>query len=216
MEIQKAQPLYQQVYRLLRRKILSGELGPGESLLENRIAQALSISRTPVREALRQLEREGLVVGRAGDRVVVSPTEEEFVNLYTCRGALERIVAERAARFATEDEIQTMAKAIEEALIKIEAEDHEGVLEANTRFHDQMVESARMPQLKMLMETIRAQILVARRHVLSDSTAAERAICEEHAALLKAIRDRDAERARILMEAHMEADVVRGLNRSAD
>lgn len=215
MEIQKALPLYQQIYRILRKQILSGELVSGESLLESHVAQKLSVSRTPVREALRQLEREGLVVGDAANRVVASPTREEFVNLYTCRGALEDVVAERSALFATEEEIQAMSGAVDEALKKIGEEDHEGVLEANTRFHDRMVESSRMPQLQTLMDTIRAQILVARRHVLSDSAAAERAICEEHSELLEAIRERDAERAKILMASHMEGDVARGLKRFA-
>ncbi len=215
MEIQKASPLYQQIYRILRKQILRGDLASGESLLESHVAQALQVSRTPVREALRQLEREGLVVGEAAKRVVASPTKEEFVNLYTCRGALENLVAERSALFATAEEVRAMSGAIDEALAKIEEEDHEGVLEANTRFHDRMVESSQIPQLQALMDTIRAQILVARRHVLSDSAAAERAICKEHSELLEAIRGRDVEKAKTLMASHMESDVARGLKRFA-
>lgn len=213
MEIQKALPLYQQAYRLIRAKILAGELEPGQSLLESHAAQMLNISRTPVREALRQLEREGLVVGNASDRVVASPTEEEFLNLYTCRGALERIVAERASLLATEEDFQAMSGSIEEAEARAEEGDHDGVLTANTHFHDRMVQGARMPQLSALMDTIRGQILLARRYVLSDSTAAEKAICEEHRALLAALRNRKAERAKTLMQAHMQGDIERGTQR---
>lgn len=213
MEIRKAQPLYQQAYRLLRAKILAGELEPGQSLLESRTAQMLNISRTPVREALRQLERDGLVVGDASDRVVASPTEEEFLNLYACRGALERVVAERAARLATGDELRLMSEAIEEAESGATKGDHDGVLSANTRFHDQMVQSARMPQLSALMDTIRGQILLARRYVISDSAEAETEICEEHRRLLEALHDRDTERAKTLMEAHMRGDIERGTQR---
>lgn len=213
MEIQRSLPLYQQAYRLIRAKILAGELKPGQSLLESHAAQMLNISRTPVREALRQLEREGLVVGNATDRVIASPTEEEFLNLYSCRGALERIVAERASLFATEEDLRVMSESIEEAESRANEGDHDGVLTANTRFHDRMVQTARMPQLNALMDTIRGQILLARRYVLSDSTAAEKAICEEHSALLEALRNREAERAKALMEAHMQGDIERGTKR---
>ena len=213
MEIQKALPLYQQAYRLIRAKILAGELEPGQSLMESRTAQMLNISRTPVREALRQLERDGLVVGDASDRVVASPTEEEFLNLYACRGALERVVAERAERLATDEEIRLMSESIEEAEDRAARGDHDGVLNANTRFHDLMVESARMPQLSALMETIRGQILLARRYVISDSTQAERAICAEHRGLVSALRGREPARAQALMDEHMKGDIERGTQR---
>jgi DNA-binding GntR family transcriptional regulator len=208
-ELRRSAPLYQQVYGVLRRRILEGKYGPGETMLESRIARALEVSRTPVREALLQLEREGLLVTRGSERVVANPTKEEFVNLYICRAALERLVAERAARLATQSEIKLMAAALDEAKAAIAAGDHVGVIDANTRFHDQMVESTRMPPLRQLMETIRGPILIARRDVLSD-VAVEEAIWEEHSALLDAIRQRDPQKAQELMELHMNNDMERG------
>jgi DNA-binding GntR family transcriptional regulator len=172
------------------------------------VAETLQVSRTPVREALRQLEREGLLVGQGVDLAVTNPNREEFVELYTCRMALERLVAERAAELATTEEIDEMATAIEEARGAISLEDHAGVVSANTRFHDRMVESARMPPLHRLMDTIRGQILVARRHVLSDSMV-ETEISDEHSALLEAIRNRESRTAQERMELHMRNDIGR-------
>ena len=192
----------------MRRKILDGEFAPGESVLESRTAEMLRVSRTPVREALLQLEREGLLIAQGFERAVTNPTREEFVDLYICRAALERIVAERAARLATRSEIEVMAAAIEEARVACAAGDHAGVLTANTRFHDQMIESARMPPLSRLMNTIRGQILVVRRHLLSDA-AVEAAICDEHATLLEAIRESDAIEAQRRMQLHMNNDIQR-------
>jgi DNA-binding GntR family transcriptional regulator len=209
MELQRPAPLYQQVYDLLRQKILRGEYAPGESVQEVQIAEMLHVSRTPVREALRQLEREGLLITRGTERTVANPTKEQFVELYICRAALERVVAERAAQFATPSDIEAMAGAIEEAKAAGEAGDHAGVLFANTRFHDRMVESARMPTLRQLMDTIRGPILVARRHVLSDS-ATEAEISKEHSALLEAIRQHDARMAQEHMQLHMSNDIERG------
>ncbi len=192
----------------MRRKILDGEFAPGESVLESRTAEMLRVSRTPVREALLQLEREGLLIAQGFERAVTNPTREEFVDLYICRAALERIVAERAARLATRSEIEVMAAAIEEARVASAAGDHAGVLTANTRFHDQMIESARMPPLSQLMNTIRGQILVVRRHLLSDA-AVEAAICDEHATLLEAIREGNAVEAQRRMGLHMNNDIQR-------
>ena len=192
----------------MRRKILDGEFAPGESVLESRMAEMLRVSRTPVREALLQLEREGLLIAQGFERAVTNPTREEFVDLYICRAALERIVAERAARLATLPEIEVMAAAIEEARVASAAGDHAGVLTANTHFHDQMIESARMPPLSQLMNTIRGQILVVRRHLLSDASV-EAAICNEHATLLQAIQEGNVVEAQRRMELHMNNDIQR-------
>ena len=101
-----------------------------------------------------------------------------------------------------------MAAAIDEARVASIAGDHPGVLTANTRFHDQMIDSARMPTLSRLMDTIRGQILVVRRHLLSDA-AVEAAICDEHATLLETIREGNAVEAQRRMELHMKNDIQR-------
>jgi DNA-binding GntR family transcriptional regulator len=208
MTLQRPAPLYRQVYELLRQKILDGEFAPGENVQESRTAEMLRVSRTPVREALMQLEREGLLVARGFERAVTNPTREEFVDLYICRAALERIVAERAARVATRSETEVMAAAIDEARAASAAGDHAGVLTADTCFHDQMIESARMPPLSQLMNTIRGQILVVRRHLLS-AAAVEAAICNEHTMLLQAIQEGNVIEAQRRMELHMNNDIQR-------
>jgi GntR family transcriptional regulator, rspAB operon transcriptional repressor len=142
MTLERPAPLYRQVYELLRRKILDGEFAPGESVQESRTAKMLQVSRTPVREALLQLEREGLLIAQGFERAVTNPTSEEFADLYICRGALEHIGAERAARLATPSEIEVMAAAIDKVRAASVAGDHARMLTANTSFHDQMIESA--------------------------------------------------------------------------
>jgi GntR family transcriptional regulator, rspAB operon transcriptional repressor len=210
MTLHRSAPLYQQVYELLRRKILEGEYAPGQSLQESRTAEMLRVSRTPVREALRQLEQEGLLVAQGSERAVRNLTREEFVELYTCRVALERLVADRAASLATEEEIEDMATSIKRARAAVAAGDHARVLSANTSFHDRMVESARMKPLRQLMGTIRGPILVARRRLLTDPEV-EAAICDEHEEILDAIRRKDVRAAQELIERHMKNDIQRGV-----
>lgn len=211
MALQRSAPLYRQVYELLRRRILDGEYAPGESVQEVRTAALLQVSRTPVREALRQLEREGLLVARGSELTVIELSREEFVEIYVCRTALERIVAERSARYATPEDIEAMTAAIRDARRASLDGDHAGVVSANTRFHDRMLGSARMPTLRQLMDTIRGPILVARHRVLADSSVSESRICDEHQAVLVAIRRGDVEAAQESMVAHMDQDVERGL-----
>lgn len=209
-ELQRPAPLYRQVYWLLRRQILEGKYSPGEVLHESRMAVALEVSRTPVREALRQLEREGLLVPHGSEKAVTNPGKEEFVDLYTCRAALERLVAERSAKYADKEDIEFMERTIKEAREATEGGDHAGVLAANTGFHDRMVESARMPTLEHLMDTIRGQILVARRRLLTN-TEFETAICDEHDTIIEAIKSGDEKAAHKRMELHMSNDIKRGV-----
>jgi DNA-binding GntR family transcriptional regulator len=103
-----------------------------------------------------------------------------------------------------------MTAAIEEARAAVAAGDHGGVLSANTRFHDRMVESARMIPLRQLMGTIRGPILVARRRLLTDP-GIEAAICGEHEEILDAIRRKDGRAAQERMEWHMKNDIERGV-----
>ncbi len=209
-ELQRPAPLYRQVYALLRRQILEGKYSPGEVLHESRMAESLAVSRTPVREALRQLEREGLLVPHGSEKAVTNPGKEEFVDLYTCRMALERLVAQRSATNADGEDIEYMEGTIEEARGATEGGDHAKVLAANTNFHDRMVESARMPTLERLMDTIRGQILVARRRLLTNEEL-ESAICDEHDTILAAIKNRDVKAAQKNMELHMANDIKRGI-----
>lgn len=212
-DLQRAAPLYQQIYHLLRRQILQGRYKPGESVYESRIATDLRVSRTPVREALRQLEREGLVISNGSELMIANPTRDEFVELYTCRAALEHIVAERAAQLATDADLAAMTAALDDARAAMADDDHALVVAANTRFHDAMVSAARMVSLRQLMDTIRGPILVARRHVLAGSEAAEQEVWKEHTALLEAIRRHNPEEAQQLMATHMRNDTARGVAR---
>ncbi|QSO48247.1 GntR family transcriptional regulator [Alicyclobacillus mengziensis] len=209
MELQRPLPLYIQVYQVLRQKILEGQFTPGETMLESRIAEQLGVSRTPVREALRQLVSERLVVSSGSELTVINPDLSAIRELYTCRGALEAIVAVRASELADESDIVQMSEALCEAEAAIQSEQHVQVFSANTRFHDSMVTSARMPLLSELLETIRGPILIARRHILSRSAEVETAIIAEHRKILEAIEQHNPELAKQRMEEHMRNDMSR-------
>jgi len=211
VELRREDPLYQQIYRILRQQIVYGHFKAGESLSESRIAQSFNVSRTPVREALQKLASERLVVLRGFELTVVNPTHEEFVELYACRTALEQVVAEKSAELAVPADIANMHEALAEARTAIDKGDHARVFKANTQFHDHMVASTRMPLLAELLDSIRGQILIARRHVLAESIEIENGIFQEHMDLMRAIEAHQPTNAKMLMARHMQDDLERGL-----
>lgn len=209
MEVQRPIPLYMQVYQILREQILDGLFKPGETLLESRIADQLNVSRTPVREALRKLTSERLIVSDGSELRVANPDTEAILELYTCRSALEAIVAAKSSEIAEPAEIEEMEKTLNDAESAIQNSSRIDSFTANTRFHDLMVQSARMPLLSELLDTIRGPILIARRQILAMSAEVERGILIEHRKILEAIRLRDPELARQRMEEHMKHDMER-------
>lgn len=100
-------PLRDVVFNTLRQAILKGDLKPGERLLEIALAERLGVSRTPVREAMRKLEQEGLVVmiPRRGAQVA-SITEKDLNDVLEVRIALENVAIEKACKLITEDELE--------------------------------------------------------------------------------------------------------------
>ncbi len=101
MTIQRAQPLVVQVYEHLRSAILTGELEPGEKINETQLAAQLKVSRSPVREAIRLLTTEQLLVEKDGMIQVFKPSLDDFLELYEVRLTIEPAVAAKAAACET-------------------------------------------------------------------------------------------------------------------
>lgn len=148
----------------IRHAIASGELAPGDSLPEDGLAARLGISRVPVREALIELEQEGLVEfdtrGRSRVRVF---TEEDFEELFAMRCTLEMMAARLVAKRMTKDDVRDL-----EAMIRQQAatEDLTALSFLDVSFHDRIIQGARNRPLAVCWKTIRSQIEVwlARAH----------------------------------------------------
>ncbi|PSB60904.1 GntR family transcriptional regulator, partial [filamentous cyanobacterium CCP1] len=107
--VQRSKSLYEQTYEALRASILSGELLPGERLVETQLADQLQVSRTPIREAIRQLQRDSLVTTDAGGGLRVTIISVvDAVQLYDCRIALERLSVQEACHHATPAQLETL------------------------------------------------------------------------------------------------------------
>jgi GntR family transcriptional regulator, trigonelline degradation regulator len=192
-----AAPLRQQVLDELRQSILAGRLHPGERLVERELISMMGVSRTVIREALRQLESEGLVaiVPNKGP-VVRTLTIEEARDLYAIRAVLEGL----AARLFVEQADEAQISRLERALGAVEKAYDSGVadkmLEAKNTFYDALFEGAKSPTLSTMLGMLHGKIWRWRAIGLTHpkrSLERGRESTKKLRALLQAIRGRDAE-----------------------
>lgn len=209
----------ERVYQAVRSQIGSGELEPGVKVTERGLAERLGVSPTPVREAIRRLEVDGLVE-RVGPRTtVVAHIEDDTAHeLAEVEVALRGLAARFAARHATDDELDTLDRLLDEAddlviLIRERHRDGRSVarhadrfLDVLGRFNDEVNASAHNPVLVRLLEQSRSLSRskhreIARNHLVAgDEFGADR--YAEHRGLVRALRARDAGEAERIVTDH--------------
>ncbi|ASP21083.1 putative D-xylose utilization operon transcriptional repressor [Antarctobacter heliothermus] len=189
-------------YRRLLDEIREGRLMPGERLRETELAERLGVSRTPVREAIRQLEADGLVghVPRIGASVR-KLDYAEVMELYEMRAVLEGTAARLAARAASEVELQELA-ALNEQLAGAGTGPEASQL--NRIFHATLLDAAKNRFLSRSMLSLQRALLILGPSQLSDSARAVEAV-DEHRHLLDALLTRDGAVAESAMRAHIGA-----------
>jgi DNA-binding GntR family transcriptional regulator len=196
-------PLRDVVATELRRLILSGELAPGERLIEDRLAQQLGVSRNPVREAIRVLSAEGFieVTARRGT-FVASMSAVEATNLFEVRLALEPLGARLAARSGTLEQLGELAGILDRARAATDAGNLDSLAELNTEFHSQVFQMTANSYLIGM-----AIPMVKRAQWLFRHSAANRAphSWTEHQDLIEAIRAGDEELAESEARHHVLA-----------
>jgi DNA-binding GntR family transcriptional regulator len=202
------------VHDTLRRAILSGALPGGARLVQADIASQLSVSTTPVREALRDLAAEGLVVFRAHIGAVVRELDvAELIELYDIRKALEPLAIRRAAALISPEELaraQALAKAMEQET------DPAAWTELNRKFHGVLEGASRASFIQSVLKGVQdiAAIYVA--HALVQQPSRIASGNKEHRALLTALRRHDGDAAAALLVTHLEATLQEVLKHQTD
>lgn len=193
-----------QVFYEIENAILTGALAPGDNLTEMKISAQLGVSRTPVREALRQLELEGLVksVPNKG-AVVVGVSEKDIADIYTIRMYIEGLAARWAAENITDEELERMKDVVELQEFYLSRKDPIQIWHLDSRFHEIIYESCRSAPLKHTLSGFHHYILRARE--LSFKTAG-RAVTsvQEHRNILEALQQRDGAAAERLTCEHIK------------
>ncbi len=187
-------------YRRLIEEIARGDLAPGARLRETELAERLGISRTPVREAIRQLEADGLVAHIPRQGATIRQLDyPEVMELYEMRAVLEGTAARLAARAASEIELDEL-----EALNLEMAHASGPVAYAlNRQFHMTLLDAAKNRYLIKSVQSLQKTLLIIGKSTLHDAARATDAVAE-HTAVLQALHARDGAQAEALMRDHIE------------
>ena len=204
MEMDEYLPLRDVVFNTLRRAILRGELKPGERLMEITLADKLGVSRTPIREAIRKLELEGLVVmaPRKGAKVA-SITERDLNDVLEVRKGMEVLAISLACKRITGEELEKL-ETIEQSFQKlIESGNLTELAEMDVKFHDTIYQATNNQRLVQLLNNLREQMYRYRMEYLKH-IAVRRTLAEEHKAICRALRERDEQQAEEYVSIHID------------
>lgn len=197
-------PLRDVVFNTLRQAILRGELKPGERLMEIQLANKLGVSRTPIREAIRKLELEGLVlmIPRKGAEVA-DIKEKNLRDVLEVRSALETLSVRLACERITDEQIEELKRAAKEFKFTLKSGDITKIAEADVKFHDVIYEATENKKLIQLLNNLREQMYRYRMEYLKDRKSHSR-LAAEHEEILAALENRDEAAAVKVMRYHVE------------
>ena len=205
LEGQNESTLTNEIADIVRERILKGEYEIGEKIKESSIATELSVSRTPIREAFKRLEEEGLLDYLPNRGCYAKGfTKRDVSDIYTVRETLENLAVTWACQRITDEEIQKLEEQCELMEFYTQKRDVSKILSMNSTFHDIIYNSSRSRFLAQVLRSYKGYLDKARKSVYYDETFLD-SIQEEHKALLEAIKARDEEKALEAIHAHLTA-----------
>lgn len=201
-------PLRDVVFNTLRQAILKGELEPGERLMEIQLADRLGVSRTPIREAIRKLELEGLVlmIPRKGAEVA-KISEKSLRDVLEIRRALDALAIELAIDRMTEEDLQKLTEAQENFRRSVDECDAMTIAENDEHFHDVIYNATNNARLIQMLNNLREQMYRYRLEYIKDADKRQ-ILVVEHDRILKAVQDRQIAEAKIAIREHVDNQVL--------
>lgn len=202
MEINNA-PLYNSLLGKLQKDILTGELKPGEKLTEQNLCKLYGVSRTPVREALRQLETDGLVENILNrGAFVVGMTEQDYEDMFELRKVYEIQAVKWAVERITEEEMDKLEETFEFMEFYTLRNDIEKMLTINAGFHQVIYEASHNRMLVKQLSSYQNFLKYKGMESVYDDNYLQ-TVLEEHRAIFKAFKDRDVKAGALAMEIHI-------------
>ena len=197
-------PLRDVVFNTLRQSILTGELKPGERLMEIHLADKLGVSRTPIREAIRKLELEGLVtmIPRRGAEVA-QITEKSLRDVLEVRRALDALAVELACERITPSQLEQLREACDAFERETKRGDANRVARADVALHDIILVASGNARLMQMVSNLSQQMYRYRLEYVKDGGSYER-LSREHRTIYEAIRDKDPATGARTIKAHID------------
>lgn len=197
-------PLRDVVFNTLRQAILKGELAPGERLMEIALAERLGVSRTPIREAIRKLELEGLVlmIPRKGAEVA-KISEKSLRDVLEVRRSLEELAIELACQRMDEEAVLELEAAQEAFRRAMKSGDVMKIAETDEAYHDVIYKGTGNDRLVQILNNLREQMYRYRLEYIKDEDKRQ-ILLIEHENILRAVRFRKVEEAKHAMREHID------------
>ncbi|MBQ4536218.1 MAG: GntR family transcriptional regulator [Lachnospiraceae bacterium] len=197
-------PLRDVVFNTLRQAILTGELKPGERLMEIHLANRLGVSRTPIREAIRKLELEGLVImiPRRGAEVA-QITEKSMNDVLEVRRAMDALCVELACERITAEELEKLRLACDVFAEAVKTKDLKKIAHADVELHDIIVQATGNQRLVQLVNNLSEQMYRYRFEYIKDCTQHEKLI-DEHRIIYESMVKKDKETASEAAKMHID------------
>ncbi len=216
MDVNDYLPLRDVVFNTLRQAILRGEMEPGERLMEIQLAQKLGVSRTPIREAIRKLELEGLVImiPRKGAEVA-HITEKDMRDVLEVRCTLEELAVSLACKNVTPEylaDLKNANKVFESAIV---SKDVVNIVDADVKFHDAIYAMTDNARLIQIINNLREQMYRYRLEYVKDART-HSVLISEHNDIIRQLSDKNEELAKKVVRQHIhnqEKGIVRLLNK---
>jgi len=204
LKLDNYKPLREVVFESIRGAIISGMLKPGERLMEVQFAEKMGVSRTPIREAIRKLELEGLVVmiPRKG-AYVADLSIKDIADVLEVRAALEGLASGLAALRMTEDEIKELKLIALQFKNAMEENDVDNIIKRDMEFHDKIFKAARNDKLLQMTNSLREQVHRFRVMYVNKSDKSE-SLPKDHFDIAEAISDRNNDMAEEFAKRHIE------------
>lgn len=196
-------PLREVIFNSLREAIIIGELRPGERLMEVQLAEKMGVSRTPVREAIRKLELEGLVdmIPRKGAHVA-ELSIKDIMDVLEVRASLDGLATSLAAERITDDELKELKHINGQFASYIEKENLNGSIKKDVEFHDIIYRASRNDKLISIINNLREQVQRFRVIYLKEYNNSKNLI-KEHNDIFEAVSSRSMENARNIAKTHI-------------
>ena len=199
----KTVSLADQVFEHLETDILSGKYQRGDILTENRLCEILGVSRTPIREALRRLMQEHLIVETGKGSMVLGITDEDLRDIYIIRESIEAKAARMATETATEDEINELKSALELQEFYLSKQNSDQIRLMDNRFHEILYKISGSHVFYNTLLPLHKKVQKYRKVSLQSQSRANESVAE-HREILNAIINRDADAAELYTAKHVK------------
>jgi DNA-binding GntR family transcriptional regulator len=211
--LRRAQSLHEQTYQALRNAILSGELPVGSRLIETQLAEVLQVSRTPIRESIRQLQRENLVTADGSGALRVAKLSiADAIQLYDCRLALEQLAVSEACHCASPAHLAQLEAAVQQAEKTLGQPSHQltnyQLLHMDYEFHRLLAESSTNSWLVQILDQVFDQMALLRLRTMEHNPGVLE-IRSEHRQIFQAVCDRNPAAATQAIQFHLTASKER-------